>query len=86
MMIRTKISSFYQHQNKSVIPNRAGVPWHTRVRWASDRGAANVISCIFIPIWPYIGAAKYLQNLLRMLQTKKGLKTLEHVTKEENQY
>ena len=50
------------------------MPRHTRVPWAGARGAAN--SLIFIPIWPSRVAAKYLQNLVRVQQTKKGCETL----------
>ena len=45
--------------------------------WDGVKGAANnKNSLIFISIWTYRGAAKFLQKLVRVPQTKKGWETL----------
>ena len=54
---------------RSVIPNWG--PQHTRVLRAAARGATNMFNSLTsIPIWSSRGSAKFLRNIIKVLQTK----------------
>ena len=61
----------------AAIPNRCAAA-HKGVVSMCQGSNQFVNALLFKPIWLYRGAAKYLQNLVRVPRTKKGWETLVH--------